>query len=141
VTRVLALVPDLLFGSNLQGQLAAGGHEVALLADAERLRRELDAHAAASATEDVHSADVAHAADAAEKIVLIVDLTQELDGAALIGELRAQGALAGVRTLGFYAHVNPAVRERALQAGFELVVPRSRIAREGVELVRQLSRG
>jgi DNA-binding NarL/FixJ family response regulator len=123
VTRVLALVPDLLFGSNLQGQLAAGGHEVTLLADAERLRHELDAHADA------------------ERIVLIVDLTQQLDGAALIGELRAQGALTGVRTLGFYAHVDPAVRERALRAGFELVVPRSRIAREGVELVRQLSRG
>jgi hypothetical protein len=30
------------------------------------------------------------------------------------------------------------MRERAEQAGFDLVVPRSRMAREGAELVRRL---
>jgi hypothetical protein len=40
-----------------------------------------------------------------------------------------------VRTLGFFAHVQPEVRERALNAGFDLVVPRSRMAREGPVLV------
>jgi len=43
-----------------------------------------------------------------------------------------------VPTLGFYAHVDPAVREAALAAGFDVVVPRSRFAREGVALVEQL---
>ena len=46
--------------------------------------------------------------------------------------MRAGGELGGTRTLaGFYSHVDVDVRERALAAGFDLVVPRSRINREG----------
>src|SRR4051794_28121345 len=41
-------------------------------------------------------------------------------------------------TLGFYSHVEPAVRDAALAAGFDSVVPRSRMAREGVELLERL---
>jgi CheY-like chemotaxis protein len=117
MARVVALIPDLLFGSQVQGQLAAAGHEVELLGGAERVRER-----------------VAGAA------VLVVDLTHpDLDGAALVHELSAEGALKGVGTLGFYAHVEPAVRERALAAGFDQVVPRSRMAREGAELVAAIS--
>jgi hypothetical protein len=43
-----------------------------------------------------------------------------------------------VRTLGFFAHVQPEVRDRALAAGFDLVVPRSRMAREGAQLADAL---
>jgi hypothetical protein len=46
--------------------------------------------------------------------------------------------LGEVRRLAFYSHVDVAVRERAEQAGFELIVPRSRMAREGSALVSQL---
>ena len=53
---------------------------------------------------------------------------------ALLGE----GALGQTRTLGFYSHVDAPARERAEQAGFDLVVPRSRMAREGAALVRRL---
>ncbi len=74
--------------------------------------------------------------------MLVVDLTNpDLDGAALVAELTDEGLLQAVSTLGFYAHVDPAVRERALAAGFDQVVPRSRMAREGAELVAGLSRG
>jgi CheY-like chemotaxis protein len=127
VARVFALIPDLLFGSQVQGQLAAAGHEVALIGDPARLGERLAASGdALNQTQPVPT-------------VLVVDLTQELDGAALVRDLTRQGALAGVHTLGFYAHVDPAVRERALQAGFDLVVPRSRMAREGSELVARLA--
>ncbi len=71
--------------------------------------------------------------------MLVVDLTNEdLDGAALVESLSAAGLLAHARTLGFYSHVDQPVRERAEQAGFDLVVPRSRMAREGAELVAGL---
>jgi hypothetical protein len=43
------------------------------------------------------------------------------------------------RTLGFYAHVDVSARERAEEAGFDLVVPRSRMAREGAALVASLT--
>ncbi len=118
MTRVVALVPDLLFGSQVQGQLAAAGHEVELVGDAQRARERLR-----------------------EADVLVVDLTNpDLDGAALVREWSEDGVLKTVGTLGFYAHVDPAVRERALAAGFDQVVPRSRMAREGAELVSQLAR-
>jgi hypothetical protein len=46
-----------------------------------------------------------------------------------------------VRTLAFYSHVEADVRARATEAGFDLVVPRSRMAREGPALVERLVSG
>jgi hypothetical protein len=40
--------------------------------------------------------------------------------------------------LGFYSHVEQAVRERADELGYDLVVPRSRMNREGPALVASL---
>jgi CheY-like chemotaxis protein len=110
MARVAALIPDLLFGSKVQGALRAAGHDVALVTAAE-------------AVGDVD--------------VLVVDLTA--DGVDP-GELVQTLAGGEVRTLGFFAHVQPEVRERALEAGFDQVVPRSRMAREGPELVAALTR-
>lgn len=125
---MVALVPDLLFGSQVRGQLVAAGHEVELIGDAARVRQRL------AETATPGSASV-------QAPVLVVDLTNpDLDGAAFVRELADAGALQSVRTLGFYAHVDPAVRERALAAGFDRVVPRSRMAREGAALVLALTR-
>jgi DNA-binding NarL/FixJ family response regulator len=116
MARVLALTADLLFGSRLQASLVAAGHEVGLVAGESDLRRALaggDAQA------------------------LVVDFTDaDLDGAAIVAALARE--LARTRTLAYYAHVDPAARERALQAGIELAVPRSRVAREAPELVAAL---
>jgi hypothetical protein len=109
MARVVALVPDLLFGSKVQAMLAAGGHDVELTG-AEGLR------------ERAPGADV-----------LVVDLTAEPDA-----RIAAAEGL-GVPTLAFYSHVEADVRERALAAGFDSVVPRSRMAREGAELVTRLA--
>ncbi len=122
MARVLALVPDLLFGSRVQGALAAAGDEVELIGDETRLKARLADPGAPAAA------------------VLLVDLTSDdLDGAALVRELSAAGELASLRTLGFYAHVDVHVRARAEQAGFDLVVPRSRMSREAPALVARLT--
>lgn len=135
MARVVALIPDLLFGSRVQGQLVAAGHAVELVGDAGRVRERL-AGAEGAQVAGATGARMAHAE------VLVVDLTDpDLDGAALVGELSDEGVLDGVGTLGFFAHVDPAVRERALAAGFDQVVPRSRMAREGAELVTRLALG
>ena len=70
--------------------------------------------------------------------VLVVDLTADV--AERIAAVQG-AAPAPVRTLGFYAHVERDVRERAERAGFDLVVPRSRMAREGPLLVSRLAAG
>ena len=47
-------------------------------------------------------------------------------------------AAIGPPTLGFYSHVDVETRRRAEAAGFDLVVPRSRMARELPDLVGRL---
>jgi DNA-binding NarL/FixJ family response regulator len=124
MARVLALVPDLLFGSRVQGDLTAAGHEVELIGDEPRLRARI-------AEQDSPPGDV-----------LVFDLTDpQLDGAAVLQALAADDLVAGRRTLAFFSHVDTAVGERARAAGFDLVVPRSRMAREGAQLVTRLVDG
>jgi hypothetical protein len=65
--------------------------------------------------------------------VVVVDLAEAPDGESL-------GAL-DVPLLGIHRHTDPESRERALAAGFDLVVPRSRFVREGSELVDGLAAG
>jgi hypothetical protein len=76
--------------------------------------------------------DVALSGDPADADVLVVDLMEAgVDPAAL--------AAGDAATLGVFAHTKPEVREAALAAGFDLVVPRSRMVREGAELVARLA--
>ena len=117
---VLVLSADLMFSSRLQAQLQAAGHELEIVGDTERLGVRL-------------------AAGERAPEALLADLTDESLGAAVaVEELREQGALAGARTLAYYSHVDVASRDRAREAGFDLVVPRSRIAREAPQLLEGL---
>ena len=110
MARVVAVFDDLLLGSNVLGMLRAAGHEATL--------------AGAEARPD--GADL-----------LIVDLAAgSFDGVALVESLE----LGDTRTLGVYSHVDVATRQRADAAGFDLIVPRSRLAREGAALVEKLVR-
>jgi CheY-like chemotaxis protein len=125
MARVLVLTRDLLFGSQVQGALTLAGNAVELVADERRLRELLTA------------GDTEPGPAAVD--VLVVDLTDgELDGAGVVESLAAEDALGELRTLGFYSHVDASMRERAQSAGFDLVVPRSRMAREGPALVAGL---
>ena len=117
MTRVLALVPDLLFGSKVQAMLAGAGHDV------EMAQSETDVWDQIAGTD-----------------VLVVDLTtDDVDPVGLLDTLRTGGEAGGVNALAFYSHVDADTKRRAEEAGFDLVVPRSRMAREGAELVARLS--
>jgi hypothetical protein len=113
MARVVAFIPDLLFGSNVIGGLRAAGHDPVLASNIDAVSRELPG------------------ADA-----LVVDLTA--DAPERLEQVRT--ALAGqtLPTLAFYSHVETDVRAAADQAGLDLVVPRSRMAREGGALVDRL---
>ena len=107
MARVAALIPDLLFGSKVQGMLAAAGHEVDLVSTSDAAR------------ERVSGASV-----------VVIDLTA--------GDPDVDGIVGAAPSLAFYSHVDVEVRARAEQAGYDLVVPRSRMAREGADLVGRL---
>ncbi len=107
MARVVAFIPDLLFGSNVLGALRGAGHEVELVSDPS---------------------------SAAGADLLIVDLTADAEA-----RLEAVRGLVGtVPALAFYSHVEAEVRDHAQAAGIDLVVPRSRMAREGPALVERL---
>jgi CheY-like chemotaxis protein len=117
LSRVLALVPDLLFGSKVQAMLETAGHDV------ELAQSETDVWDQIAGTD-----------------VLVVDLTtDDVDGAQLLDTLRSGGEAGRVKALAFYSHVDVDVRRHAEEAGFDLVVPRSRMAREGAALVQSLA--
>jgi CheY-like chemotaxis protein len=112
--RVVAVFDDLLLGSNVLGWLQAGGH---------------DPHLANADNVSPEGADV-----------MVVDLSAaSFDGVELVERLRAAGRLDSTRTLGVYSHVDAETRRRAEAAGLDLVVPRSRLAREGAALVGRLT--
>lgn len=119
MARVLALAPDLLIASKLQASIGAAGHEVEVVGQEDYAR-----------------------AQAPEADVFVVDLTAEgIDGATLVESMLMGGELGDTRTLAFYSHVDAAARERALEAGFDIVVPRSKMVREAAELVTRLAGG
>ena len=116
MARIVLVSPDLLFGSKVEGGLGAAGHEVRRF----------------SAPDEGRSA-------AAGADVLVVDLgAWHYDPATLVESTRAHGELARARTLGYYPHVDQEIRRRAERAGFDLVVPRSRMARDMAGLVERL---
>lgn len=116
MARVLAFIPDLLFGSRVVGALAGAGHDVLLIGDPPALERALPADA------------------------VIVDLTAEAQVRLEQLRLLLDGEENQPKTLAFYSHVEADVRRRAEAAGIDQVVPRSRMAREGETLIARLLR-
>jgi DNA-binding response OmpR family regulator len=115
VARIALLCPDLMFGSKVEGALRAAGHDVTRY-DGE---------------------DMARAA-VPESDVLVVDLTaDQFDGATLVESMRMGRELEGVPAVGFYPHVDQETRRRAQDAGYDVVVPRSRMARETAAVVEK----
>ena len=115
MAHVLAFIPDLLFGSQVQGSLLAGGHTVDLVGDENGVLTGLP------------QADV-----------LVIDLTDDPARRADLLQMLPTEARAKVQTLAFYSHVEAEVRGIAEKAGFDLVIPRSRMAREGADLIARL---
>jgi DNA-binding NarL/FixJ family response regulator len=115
MARVALLCPDLMFGSKVEGALRAAGHYVTRY-DGE---------------------DMARAA-VPESDVLVVDLTaDQFDAASLVESMKMGRELEGVPAVGFYPHVDQDTRRRAEQAGYDVVVPRSKMARETAAVVER----
>jgi hypothetical protein len=108
LVRVVALVPDLFFAAKVRETLTSAGYEVELVR--------------------THQETVAADGD-----IVIVDLDADgVNPGVLVSDLL------GTPTLGFYSHVNEDVKHAGRLAGVDVVVPRSRMAREMPELVAGL---
>jgi small ligand-binding sensory domain FIST len=108
VGRVLLLSRDLMFPSKVAGELAGAGIEVQI------------------------AADPSSAAPLGAGDLVVIDLTgADYDAGAVVAALNP-----GVRTMAYFSHVEPGVRDAALAAGVERVYPRSRVAREAAGLAR-----
>jgi len=101
--RVVAVVPDLFFAARI---MATARHAGAVVRMAEP--------AAALA-----------ACRAAPPDLVIVDLHAAGDPLALVRALKADAATAAVPVVGFYSHVDTALRDAATAAGTDHVLPRS----------------
>lgn len=113
MARIVALAPDLFFASKIKETLESAGHEVDVC----------------STTSEV--LELGNESD-----LVIVDLHSEgLDPAQL------SARVGGRRLLGFYSHIDVDTRAQAERAGFHLVVPRSRMARDMPTLVARLVNG
>ena len=117
MARVAALIPDLLFGSKVQAALQAAGHEVDLLTGEVRGVGRGGRHR--PARRRPHARPTSTASSCSRPSPPAASYT-------------ACVASASSPTC------EPEVRERALAAGFDQVVPRSRMAREGAQLVDAL---
>ncbi len=117
--RVIAAVDDMIFAAKIR-------------ATAEQLGVSVEfprADAALLAT-----------ARAVKPALILVDLhTTRYDFAALAAALKADPALAKVPLVGFFAHVNTELMQRARAAGFDRVLARSGFVKQLPELLAQAS--
>lgn len=107
--RVALRCDDLLFASRLKAALEAAGHEVEL--------------------QPVAATGAARAGSEQPFDAVVVDLERLVEGATLDGRSPV---------LGFYPHLRRDLPQRAAQLGVDRAVPRSRAAREIVQLVEGL---
>lgn len=79
---------------------------------------------------------------AGHDVSVLASLPDSIEAEALVCDLDAvdagEIARAGVPTLGFYSHVDVEAKKAAEAAGIDLVVPRSRMARELPQLADRL---
>jgi CheY-like chemotaxis protein len=111
--RILSVVPDLFFATRIAAVAEAVG---------------------ATLTAAEPGAALA-AAQADPPDLLVLDLHAPGDPFALVRALRADAVLRGVPVVGFYSHVDGAIRDAALAAGVDDVLPRSAFTRRLPELL------
>ena len=112
--RVYALVPDLFFMS----KIGATATQLGLIVEELRPNRAITA--CRNEPPDL----------------LLIDLHAEGDPLEVVRVLKANDGTKAIRIVGFYSHVDQALREAALRAGADQVLPRSAFVVKLAELLR-----
>jgi len=105
--RVVAVVPDLFFATRITATAGQVGAEIELAPPATALA----------------------AIRSAPPALVVLDLHAPGDPLGLVRALRSDPATRALRVIGFYSHVDRALREAALAAGVDEAIPRSAFTR------------
>ena len=112
---VISVVDDMFFASKIRAVAEAAGVEISFPRSQEA---------------------VVSKARETKPGLIVVDLhNQRIDPVALARELKADEELRRIKLLGFFSHVQTELKQNALSAGFDEVIPRSVFARDLEELL------
>ena len=85
--------------------------------------------------------DALTAARTDEPALILADLhAQKCDPFTLAEQLKADESLRGVTLVGFFSHVQTELQQRAAQAGYERVMPRSAFTKQLPEILRNAAK-
>ena len=113
---VFAIVEDMFFASKIRATAEALGVEVFLLRSQVALTEK--------------------AKDKKPDLILVDLHNQKLDAVELARELKEKDDVRDAKLLGFFSHVETELQRKALEAGFDQVVPRSVFSRELSEILK-----
>ncbi len=114
-TRVVAVVDDIFFASKIKEAAKSTGVKLDFLKNTDGFIEEI-------------SAD--------PPTLIIFDLnSKKLKPLELIKNLHSNPELNTLSTLGYFSHVHKDLKKEALEAGFGIVMPRSRFVRELLDIL------
>jgi CheY-like chemotaxis protein len=112
---VISVVDDMFFASKIRAVAEAAGTEISFPRSVEAV--------------------VSKARETKPRLIVVDLHNQRIDPAALARELKADEELRSIKLLGFFSHVQTDLKNNALSAGFDEVIPRSVFARDLAELL------
>lgn len=116
---IVAVTEDLFFSSKIRQAAGASGITADFIKATDGLIDKLTSHTPS---------------------LLIVDLSsKKLDALGLIREIKAAPLLKKIPVLGYLPHVETELRDRAAQAGCDIVLPRSRFSKEMREILARFT--
>lgn len=70
--------------------------------------------------------------------LLVVDLSsKKMEPLEIIKELKLTPGLKGIPVIGYLSHVEKDLKDKAVEAGYDIVLPRSRFSREVGEILKR----
>jgi CheY-like chemotaxis protein len=108
--NVIAIVDDLFFASKIRGTAEQLGVSVSFIRNVESLNQAVLRDHPSLIICDLHS--------------------QRIDPVELARKLKADDQLRSIPLLGFFSHVQTELQQKALEAGFDVVLPRSAFTRD-----------
>jgi PleD family two-component response regulator len=116
-TRVVAVLDDIFFASKIKEAAKSAGVKLEIFKNFTGLIESLTS---------------------APPTLIIVDLnSKKFNALDLIEELKTSQKLKNISTLGYLPHVQEELKKEAIEAGFDIVMPRSRFSRELKQILKE----